>query len=343
MMIEKGSDVRKTADFILSARAAKIRELLYPFVLYAKKEKVVPTSQNYLRWVKEFVKCKTYLSTMNIEEKYGTAVVLYRCAYRSNNQRILNAAKNVFSSLFHINKNPNYVVLDMWTQYYDLKMIQNNPELSNYLSSRLFTNKSRKPYSAEPADENHEEFNRRGMRFQNNKDETTFSNSFTIVNDYFEMRESHMSELGLKTEQDQKYRPQNLELNITDMRICMRRENYLNNPSVTSAVKSLGGEELKESIMKIQDIAVSTRQKNILQVMNNSDFFARYPSTKCNFFEHDPIEPDYEEQIRILISSIEDKDDMDQMYRYWLTEKRKKNYSKETFIDHLLNNKIFFK
>ena len=204
---------------------------------------------------------------------------------------ILNAAKNVFSSLFHINKNPNYVVLDMWSQYYDLKMIQNNPELSNYLSSRLFTNKSRKPYSAEPADENHEEFNRRGMRFQNNTDKTTFSNSFTIVNDYFEMRESHMSELGLKTEQDQKYRPQNLELNITDMRICMRRENYLNNPSVTSVVKSLGGEELNESIMKIQDIAVSTRQKNILQVMNKSDFFARYPSTKCNFFEHDAIEP----------------------------------------------------
>ena len=49
--------------------------------------------------------------------------------------------------------------------------------------------------------------------------------------------------------------------------------------------------------------------------MNKSDFFARYPSTKFDFFENDEIEPDYEEQIRILISSIDDKDEMDQMYR----------------------------
>lgn len=179
------------------------------------------------------------------------------------------------------------------------------------------------------------------MRFQNNTNETTFSNSFTIVNDYFEMRESHMSELGLKTEQDQKYRTHNLELNVTDMRIHMRRENYLNNPSVENVVKTLGGEELNESILKIQDIAVSTRQENILQAMNKSDFFARYPSTKCNFFQNDTVEPDYEEQIRILISSIEDKEEMDQMYRYWLQEKRRKNYSEETFLNDLLNNKMY--
>ena len=343
MMIQKGSDVRKTADFIITARTAKLRELLYPFVVFAKNEKIEPTPSNFLRWVKESVKSKTYLSTLNIEQYFGTALILYRCAYRSNNLRLLKAAKNVFSSLFHINKNPNYVVLDMWSQYYDMKMSQSNPELSNYLSTRLFTNKSRKPYSAEPADELHEEYNRRGMRFQNNTDETTFSNSFTIVNDYFDMRDSHMSELGLKTEHDQKYRTHNLELNVTDMRIFMRRANYLNNPSAENVVKSLGGEELNESILKIQDIAISTRQENILQAMNKSDFFSSYPSTKCNFFQNDTeIEPDYEEQIRILISSIEDKDEMDQMYRYWLQEKRKKNYSEETFLNDMLNNKMYY-
>mgnify|MGYP001269924642 FL=1 len=47
------------------------------------------------------------------------------------------------------------------------------------------------------------------------------------------------------------------------------------------------------------------------------------------------------EQIRILISSIEDKEEMDQMYRYWLQEKRRKNYSEETFLNDLLNNKMF--
>ena len=125
----------------------------------------------------------------------------------------------------------------MWSQYYDMKMSQNNPELSKYLSTRRSsqTRVENHILLSQQMSYIHVEYNRRGMRFQNNTNETTFSNSFTIVNDYFEMRESHMSELGLKTEQDQKYRTHNLELNVTDMRIHMRRENYLNNPSVENA------------------------------------------------------------------------------------------------------------
>ena len=155
------------------------------------------------------------------------------------------------------------------------------------------------------------------------------------------MRNSLLDELGLKTEYDQKHRIQNIELNVTDMRIKMRRENYLTHPDVDNVINTLGGEELSESILQIQDIAVSTRQENILQVMNRSTFFGKNSAKKYSFFDNEPDGPDFEEQIRILISSIEDKKDMDQIYRYWQSEKKKRDYSEETFLDNLITNKIY--
>ena len=58
-------------------------------------------------------------------------------------------------------------------------------------------------------------------------------------------------------------------------------------------------------------------------------------------FDNEPDGPDFEEQIRILISSIEDKKDMDQIYRYWQSEKKKRDYSEETFLDNLITNNIY--
>ena len=110
-----------------------------------------------------------YLSVFNIEKYLGTPMILFRCAYRANNLQLVKACRNTFTKLFHINQNPNYLKLEMYTQYLELKMQKNNPELADYLRTRLFCNKTRKPYKSEPYDELHEEFNRRGMRFQNNK------------------------------------------------------------------------------------------------------------------------------------------------------------------------------
>ena len=278
LMIEKGQDFRKSLDFIISARRAKIRELLSPFVKDANSQKIVPTIPNFKRWVKEVVNSKTYESVLNIEHVYGTALVGFRSSYRANNLRTLNACKNVFSSLFHINHNTNYLMLDMWTQYYDLKMKKNAPDLATYLEKRLFCNKSGRPYRSEPYDELHEEFNRRGMRFQNNKTEEEFANSFTIVHEYVDMRDTMLSETGLSEESDQKFRTQNLEPNILDMRKMLRKNKYLSNPELTEDVLSIKGEELDESILNINKLAREARQENIMHVLNSGDFFTRHPS-----------------------------------------------------------------
>ena len=340
LMVEKGQDFRKSLDFIITARKAKIRELLSPFVKYANAQKIVPTIPNFKRWVKEVVNSKTYQNVFNIEHKYGTPLVLFRSSYRANNLRILNACKNIFSSLFHINHNSNYLMLDMWTQYFDLKMKKNNPELASYLEKRLFCNKSGRPYRSEPFDELHEEFNRKGMRFQNNKTEKEFANSFTIVNEYVEMRDSMLSEMGLNEEDNQKFRSQNLEPNILDMRIKMRQNKYLSNPEIIENVFSLNGEELDESILNINTLAREARQENIMHVLNSGNFFTRYPSKKCDFYEKDSVTIDFEQQIKILISSIEDDSQREHVYKYWKTQKRDKEYDEASFFDDLLDNKI---
>ena len=289
-MIEKGTDFRKHMDFIMSTRKAKIRELVTPFVKYAKTEKIAITTQNFQRWIKENVKSKTYLSVLNIERIFGTCVLLFRSSYRANNLRVLTAAKNIFSSLFHINNNSMYLILDMWSQYFSKKMEKSRPELQNYLETRLFCNSSGKPFRAEPYDEKHEEYNRKGMRFQNNKTEKEFANSFTIVNTYVEMRETVLNDLGLDTKSDQSYRSQNFEPNIHDMRLMMRARKYLSEPTENDNLVSLSGEELDENILNIFDISRKVRQDNILKVMNRSDFFGSYTSNKIDFFDKGNLE-----------------------------------------------------
>ena len=340
MSAPQGTDFRKSMDFIICARKAKIRELLAPFVKYAKSEKIPITVNNYQRWMKENVTSKTYLSTLNIERIFGTAVLLFRSSYRANNLRVLTAAKNVFSSLFHINRNSMYLILDMWSQYFEMKMERSRPELHKYLETRLFCNSSGKPYRAEPYDEKHEEFNRKGMRFQNNKTEEEFANSFTIVNDYVELRDTVINDLGLNTKAEQNFRSQNLEPNIHDMRLMMRTKKYLSNPTEDENLISLSGEELDENILNIFDISRKVRQDNILKVMNRSDFFGSYTCNKFDFFEKGDLDLDLVEQIRILIGSISDDDDRNDMYKFWQKSLKKPDYNEESFLNDLLNNKI---
>ena len=340
LMIEKGTDFRKCMDFIITARKAKLREMLSPYVKYCKKEKIAPTVNNFLRWVNEKVKSKTFKNSLNIEHIFGTALLLFRSSYRANNVQVLKACKSIFSRLFHINNNSMYMILDMWSEYHDLKMKKSNPELHSYLQTRLFCNKSGRPYHSEGMDEFHEEFNRKGMRFQNNKDEKSFANSFLIVNEYFEMRDEMFNDLGFKTTSHQNFRKHNLEYNILDMRVLMRTREYLSSPENEDTLATLSGEELNEDILNILEISTKVRQENILQVVNKNSFFERYPNKRIDFLSDDSYELDFETQIKILISTIEDETTMNLVHDYWKNLKKTKDYDEESFLNSLMENKI---
>ena len=104
---------------------------------------------------------------------------------------------------------------------------------------RMFCNKSGRPYHSEAMDKFHEEFIRKGMRFQNNRDEQEFENSFTIVNDNVAMRDYMFKELGLNNKTNQNFVKHNLEYIIFDMRVLMRSITYLSNPENDDTPRTL--------------------------------------------------------------------------------------------------------
>ena len=103
---------------------------------------------------------------------------------------------------------------------------------------------------------------------------------------------------------------------------------------------TLGGEQLDESILDITNIASNVRQQNLANVMNKSNFFGKQSATKIDFFSNDRVEQDIESQIKILISCIEDKDELTKMYHYWSNLKNSPDYNEEMFLTDLINNKV---
>ena len=87
--------------------------------------------------------------------------------------------------------------MDIQTEYQDRLMKKKVPGLSEYLSTRKCNNKTGKPYSAEPLDKRHEEFNRRGLNLQIVRSLDDFTQNFKICDVYLDMKEACLKENGL--------------------------------------------------------------------------------------------------------------------------------------------------
>ena len=78
-------------------------------------------------------------------------------ALRANNFKLANIAKKIFSPLFHVNRHPNYAVMEIHTDYLDEELSEHVPDLRKYFNERKCSNFTRQPYATEPSDERHEE------------------------------------------------------------------------------------------------------------------------------------------------------------------------------------------
>ena len=61
------------------------------------------------------MKSDLYNTVFQIEQIYGMSFLLFHSALRVNNMKLAKVAKKTFSTLFHINKHPNYYVIDVHT------------------------------------------------------------------------------------------------------------------------------------------------------------------------------------------------------------------------------------
>ena len=174
----KVTDFRKSLDTVKTVRKAKVREFVTPFVRYARDKNLDINVPSFLLWKQFLVKSETYKALYEIERIYGTSFLLFHASLRANNFKLANIAKKTFSSLFHINRHPNYAIMDIHTEYLDTKLTQKVPELKEYLDIRKCTNFTGMPYANEPHDERHEELNKRGLNMQNIQTVDDFKQSF---------------------------------------------------------------------------------------------------------------------------------------------------------------------
>ena len=139
-MQEKVTDFRKCLDIYRTVRTAKLRELVTPFVKYANENNLEINVKSFLLWKSFCVKSKTYKTIFEIEKYYGTSFLMFHTALRANNFKLAQIAKKIFSPLFHVNRHPNYAIIDIHTDYIEESLKEKASELWSYLQDKMCSN-----------------------------------------------------------------------------------------------------------------------------------------------------------------------------------------------------------
>ena len=343
---QKVTDFRKSLDTFRIARTAKLRELVTPFVRYAKENKLDINVPAYLMWKKFFVNSKTYKTVFEIEKIFGTSFKLFHSSLRANNYKLAKLAKKRFSSLFHINKHPNYAVMDIHTEYLDTKLGEKVPELQEYLDQRRCSNFTGNDYANEAHDERHEEFNKRGLGFQNIKTTDHFKQSFQLVDHYMELKETVFEDYKIKMHGGNIETVHDNEENILKMRVTMRKNSYLNKPERDIGMLSLENKELNPQLLNIEKIAQHQRQENIMNVIRHNTFNSGYDSkAKIEVLKDnskDGLGINYETQLNILIASEENAELRENLTEYCKVSRSHPDFDEEKIVDDILCKNFSF-
>ena len=343
-MVSKVTNFRKVFDVVRSMRQSRMREFVLPYIRWAKINNFPVSLKDFYVWKDVHVKSKTYDAVFDIERYFGTSILLYISAMRSNNNKVLLSAKRVFSPLLHLTGHHNYSVIDIHSDYQDTKLEMLAKPVSDYMEKRKFTNKKNIPYCYSPHDERHEEYNKRGLNFQPNiKSVEDFKESFSVCDDYQVMKDAcFSSDYQLKNQNDMIPVTPDYEANILAMRVKMRSQKYLHDPSKASDLLALNQNKMDESLCNIIEMAKIQKKENVFSIIKNNDFFCGFKKTAFDIFGSNSSKIDYNEQIRIFIGSLENSDQKFNLYEYWQNSKQQSDYCAETFIDDLIEKKYDF-
>ena len=346
-MQEKVTDFRKSLDTYRTVRAARLRELVTPYVKYSMENNLTVSVESFLLWKKFFVQSKTYEAIFQIEKFYGTSFLLFHASLRANNFKYVNIAKKVFSPLFHINRHPIYSIMDIHTDYLEETLAKNAPDLEKYLNVRRCSNFSGHPYASEPHDERHEEFNKRGLNMQKVRTAEDFKQSFQLVDHYIQMKNSCFKEYDIKIHGGNVITIPDYEENISKMRVSMRKNSFLTKPERNTELLSLAeNKPLNPALPKLVEIAKKQRQDNVLNVIRHKAFNFGYDTKGIFKVLKNEVEEklaiNYEMQLRILIASEEDPEVRENLNQYWETSKSHPEYDDEKIVDDILCKKFSF-
>ena len=345
-MQQKVTDFRKSLDTCRTVHEAKLRELVTPFVKFARENTIPIDSKAFYAWKTKYVRCETYESVFQIEKYFGTSFLLYHAALRANNAKLVNIAKKFFSPLFHVNQHPNYAVMDIHVDYLENTLAEKVPDLKKYLDARKCTNLTGKPYSSEPHDERHEEYNKRGLNMQNIKTVDDFKQSFQLVDHFTKMKDSCFEDYGIKIHGGNTITNQEYEENISRMRVAMRNKSYLSRPQTKRAPLSLDSKELNPKLPSIVNIARDQRQVDVLNVIRHNDFAHGYATnSKFKVLKNEIDEKlgiNYEMQLNILIASEENAELRENLREYCNNSRNHPDFDDEKLVEDILAKKFSF-
>ena len=345
-MQQKVTDFRKSLDTYRAARAAKLRELVTPYVKYAKETNLKMDVNSFLLWKKFLVQSKTYETIFQIEKYFGTSFLLFHSSLRANNFQLATIAKKIFSPLFHINRHPNYSIMDIHTDYVEEKLSKCVPELKKYLDMRKCSNFSKKPYCSEPHDERHEEFNKRGLNMQNIKTAEDFKQSFQLVDHYTQMKEACFDDYDIKMHGGNIITNIDYEENILKMRVSMRKISFLTKPQQDRPMLSMQNKELNPQLPNIFKIAQKQKQEDVMNVIRHNDFNCGYnTSAKLDILKNekeDKLGINFETQLEILIASEENPELRENLKEYCQKSRKHPDFDEEQIVDDILSKNFSY-
>ena len=340
-MVSKVTNFRKVWDVVRSVRLSRMREMVLAYVKWGKLNHFPLSVKDYYAWKDVYVKSETFNAVFELEKWYGTSLILYISAMRSNNDNVLQSAKKVISPLLHLNGNFNYSVIDVYTDYQDKKLEICAKPLHEYIKTRKFTNKTGLPYCYSPHDERHEEYNKRGLNFQKARNVQTFKENFSVCDQYKEMKDNcFKDDYNIKNQDNHIPETPNYEDNIRLMRTVMRTKKYLSEPAKSSGLLALNENEMDKGILKVTDLAKETKKENVFSIIKSNDFFCGFKKKNFEIFGKNKIDVDYNEQIKIFIGSLEDNEQKLSLYEYWLKVKDQSDFNAEKFVENLIERKF---
>ena len=129
------------------------------------------------------------------------------------------------------------------------------------------------------------------------------------------------------------------EDNIMLMRSMMRENKYLSDPSKSSDLRTLSKEKIDDSFSKIIDLAKEQKKENVFAVIKTNDFTCGFKKRHCDLFSSNTRKPDYDEQIKIFIGSLDNSEQKWSLHEYWQNSKKHSDYRGQKFLDDLIENK----
>ena len=114
----------------------------------------------------------------------------------------------------------------------------------------------------------------------------------------------------------------------------------MSDPSKSSDLRTLSKEKIDDSFSKIIDLAKEQKKENVFAVIKTNDFTCGFKKRFCDLFSSNTRKPDYDEQIKIFIGSLDNSEQKWSLHEYWQNSKKHSDYRGQKFLDDLIENKF---